>query len=733
MVGEDLVDPETRESLAAGRRTMGAMLRSAQKHLQKVFMVFAIGLVVTIYAMRVWIWPILKRDLLAQGADVVAITPFDVILLQAKIGIMVGLLLSLPLLVYFGREPLRRRGLYPDEQIPTWKIAGIGVLSLLLLVSGVVYSYTLFFPVMFDFLAHNAISAGLAPTYSIVDWTEFILVLAFSFALAAQLPLIMTVFSYTGIIPYETFRDKWKYAIVGMFGFGALFSPPDPFTQLMWAAPLVGLYAFSLYLARIAVAIKRGTARADMARSFREHVVVILASFLVTGATSLWLVGFGGLSLLYRVVLPRLPASLRPPRTPAEAMLPMPGVLGAGIAALAVGLVVALIITLYYIRPSVAPADGPAGRMGDPTAIDIDELDAPGIYAAPSEAFAAMDEEEALTHARTAIDAGDHVKGQAILERFDGAEPVTEEDMAVQRADPAAENAAPDQPEDADAGGGLGGTTAGILSAFSEDEVTEDDVGGYYYDIAFVLDSLRSRAFRIVAVFMGVLVAVFSFLYGGGIGTIKRDFIARLPQAVRPEEVNVITLHPVEALVFEVKIATLLGAVATLPFLLYYVWPALKDRGLVTGDRGVFFSWGTAILAGLFLGSAFGYLYIAPTVVSYLVYDALQANMIIAYRVSNFFWLIFFTTVGIGLLVDIPVTMVLFHRGGIVSYRTMQERWRVVTLGTMVVAAVFTPASVLSMVLVTIPVMLAYGFGLSILWVYTLGGRRTIRPAARSG
>ncbi len=70
------------------------------------------------------------------------------------------------------------------------------------------------------------------------------------------------------------------------------------------------------------------------------------------------------------------------------------------------------------------------------------------------------------------------------------------------------------------------------------------------------------------------------------------------------------------------------------------------------------------------------------------------------------------------------MTMVMFHRAGIVTYRTMRERWRMVVLGTMVLAAVLTPASVLSMVLVAIPVSLFYGLGLAILWVATLGGRR---------
>jgi len=40
---------------------------------------------------------------------------------------------------------------------------------------------------------------------------------------------------------------------------------------------------------------------------------------------------------------------------------------------------------------------------------------------------------------------------------------------------------------------------------------------------------------------------------------------------------------------------------------------------------------------------------------------------------------------------------------------------------------------VLSMILVTIPIMLAYGLGLGILWLYTFRERRTPRVAPGSG
>ena len=745
MAADGTLDPDTRRTLAAGRQSIGEVVSAAQAYGRRLFIVFVIGLMGTIYAMRAWIWPILKADLLAKGADVVAITPFDVILLQAKLGIVVGLLMIVPPLIYYAREPLKERGLYPTEGVATWKLVAIALASTALFLGGAVYAYNLFFPVMFEFLANNAISAGLAPTYSIVDWTQFILVLGLSFGVAAQLPLVMTALAYAEIVPYETFRDKWKYAVLAMFGFGALFSPPDPFTQMMWAGPLVVLYGVSLYLARLAVALRRGRDALDLGRDVRANATKLAAGFVVAAGVAWWFLT-AGYQLVNRA-LPTIPADYRPAPIDPAASLPFSPELGTVLVAALAGLVVAVLLVAYYAWPDLEPREGPMGR---PESIDLETLDAEGVRAAPPEAFADLSEDEVLAHARTAMEADRPEKAQAIFDRYDEVEAMEAADAQAAEGDEAvgeeaadgeaAEAAATGEPaassaggEAAAEGGFLTRRAAGVMDAFTEDETTEEDIGGYAYDIAFVLDSLTSKGFRIFAVFGLVLVGVFAFLYSGGIGAIKNDFLGRLPEVVRPEEVNVITLHPVEALVFEVKIATLLGAVATLPMILYYAWPALRDRGIAHGNRNVFFGWAGAIFAGLIGGSLLGYFYVAPAVISYFVWDAYQANMIVAYRVSNFAWLVFFTTVGIGLLADIPVTMLLFHRGGIVSYKTMRDRWRVVTLGVMAFAAVFTPASVLSMVLVAVPVMFAYFVGLGILWVYTLGGRRTPRGAAESG
>jgi sec-independent protein translocase protein TatC len=777
------IDDSTKRAVADGRAAIGEILRAAQLHLQKVALVFLGGLLGTILYLYYYGWARLKADLLAHTeASVIAVTPFDVILLQAKIGLIVGGILSVPPLIYFSRDALRRRGWWPAGKVPKWQLAVLGGLSLVLFAFGIAYGYYVFFPVMFDFLASNASTSGFTPTYGIVKWAEFVLFLTLSFGLAAQLPLAMSALSYAEIVPYETFRDNWRYAVVAIFLFGALFSPPDPFTQVMWAIPLIVLYGLSVGLAKFVVTTKRGSETVDVTGRLRARWNVIAGTALLAFAATYTAVTYGGGSAYNDAVRPLFPAGFRPPTAPrVEALWGLPRTE----AILATGAVVAVLAVLaavgYYAFRSLQAASqaleaedrARRASFGDPTAIDVDELDAAGVRAAPAEVFAAMSEDDSLEHARTAMDAGDHEKAQVILDRFDDAgeaaeggeegEAVAEAEGPTQEA--TAETAFDDDStdQDEDEGGLFTSTTAGMVDSFTEDETTEEDIGGYLYDLQFVLGSLTSKSFRLIGVFMAVLAASFGWLYTGGIGEIKRDFLSRLPtavtassgpliptnpvaggvgpldpgfvyrleQTVTPQSVNIVTLHPVEALVFEVKVSTILGAMAVVPLLLYYAWPALKQRGLVGGDRNELFLWATITVLALAVGSVVGYAVVAPSVISWLAADVVNSAMLIKYRINGFGWLVFFTTVGVGLLGTVPSTMLLFHRGELIPYATMRERWREVTVAVFLVAALLSPRGVFTMFVFALPVIFAYGLGLGLLWLYTLGGRRSRRSAGQ--
>ena len=707
------------------------MLSAAQSHLQKVFIVAVLGLMATIYALREFGWTLLKRDLFSrlaathpeafESTQIIARTPFDVILLQVKIGLVVGILLALPFFLWYSRDGLRQRGLWPGERVPRWKIALIVLMAVGLLAVGISYGYLIFFPVMFDFLATNAYNVGFQPTYSIVKWAEFVFLLTISFGLAAQLPLAMSGLSYSGIVPYETFRDKWRYAVLAIFIFGALFSPPEPFTQIMWAVPLLILYGFSLQLTKIIVIAKRSGSEVDVPGVARDRWNVLAGVAFLAGVAVYAFFARGGVAATNRAI-----AAL-PFETPfrvagAGQILGLPDAAAAAVVALVVAVLATGVALLVFLSRALGTADqagvtGPApASAGAPSEISLDALDAGGVRAAPPEAFADLAEDDAVAKARAAMDEDETEKAQAILERYD------EVQEQVEAREQAAESDEADE-DDEDDSGTATATAAGMVDAFTEDETTEEDIGGYYYDIAFILESLTSKAFRLVGLFMAVLAGSFIWLYTGGIREVKDIFFSQVPAGVG-ESIEIVTLHPVEALIFQIKFSTLLAVVTTLPLLLYYAWPSLKERGWVRGDSRVMLVWGGSLIVGIVLGSILGFLYIAPAVISWLAADTIGANMVIAYRINNFGWLVIYTTVGIGILVEVPVSMALFHLGGVASYHTQRNYWREVVVAIFGLAAFVSPRGVFTMLLMAIPAALAYLAGLGLLWLITLGGRR---------
>ncbi len=77
--------------------------------------------------------------------------------------------------------------------------------------------------------------------------TKFI----FAFGLCFQLPVAVTLLARVGIVDSDMLKRFRRYAIVGTFAIAAFLTPPDPFSQLGLAIPILLLYEISVYLARM--------------------------------------------------------------------------------------------------------------------------------------------------------------------------------------------------------------------------------------------------------------------------------------------------------------------------------------------------------------------------------------------------------------------------------------------------------------------------------------------------
>ena len=95
------------------------------------------------------------------------------------------------------------------------------------------------------------------------EYLSLVMKLIFAFGLCFQLPVIMTLLAKVGIATSEGMASKRKYAIVAVFVVAAIFTPPDPLSQVSLAVPIVLLYEVSIYMAKLVERKRRKDERED--------------------------------------------------------------------------------------------------------------------------------------------------------------------------------------------------------------------------------------------------------------------------------------------------------------------------------------------------------------------------------------------------------------------------------------------------------------------------------------
>jgi sec-independent protein translocase protein TatC len=164
-----------------------------------------------------------------------------------KMALWAGLLFSSPFLLLFIGAFIFP-GLTSREKRAVINASGFAVI---LFVAGVLFGYTFTLPAALKIMFGMHVWLGIRPEWTVTSYVTFALQLLIGFGLVFELPTILLTLGKLGIVSSLQLRTMRRHAIVVILIVAAALTPPDVFSQLLMALPLVGLYELCIWLVRM--------------------------------------------------------------------------------------------------------------------------------------------------------------------------------------------------------------------------------------------------------------------------------------------------------------------------------------------------------------------------------------------------------------------------------------------------------------------------------------------------
>jgi sec-independent protein translocase protein TatC len=173
-------------------------------------------------------------------------------IVQLKVGFFTAVFVTFPV---FANQmwAFIAPGLYKHEKRA---ILPFLVASPILFVLGAALVYYFIIPLAWKFLlgfqttgAQTALPIELEA--AIGDYLSLVMSMILWFGIAFQMPVLLVLLAKVGIISAEGLKAKRRYAIIGIFVFAAVVTPPDVISQVGLAIPMMLLYEISIIGAKM--------------------------------------------------------------------------------------------------------------------------------------------------------------------------------------------------------------------------------------------------------------------------------------------------------------------------------------------------------------------------------------------------------------------------------------------------------------------------------------------------
>jgi sec-independent protein translocase protein TatC len=176
------------------------------------------------------------------------LSPTGGFVIYMKVGLYVGLCLAFPVIFwqlfsFISPGMTRKEKRYVASSLPFVTI---------LFAAGASFAFFFAAPRAFDFL--SSFQSNIFKWEPVADDViSFYLTLTLGLGIAFELPALMFLLAKLKIVNSTKQRNFWRIAMILIMVAAAIITPtPDPFNMLIVASPLVLLYIFGLFMARVA-------------------------------------------------------------------------------------------------------------------------------------------------------------------------------------------------------------------------------------------------------------------------------------------------------------------------------------------------------------------------------------------------------------------------------------------------------------------------------------------------
>jgi len=178
-----------------------------------------------------------------KDVSIVTTSPFQFLSLATTIGLYTGLLFCAPLLVYHIYDFLKD-GLTRGEKKLFFILLPVG---LILFLVGFAYCFAILYFYLNSVSSLN-LAFGLKNIWDVSSFLSQIFLASVCLGLVFEFPIVLTFLVKIGLIKAEYLHKNRVYFIAAIFIFVGFLPPPDIFSTILEALPLVVLYQLTLWV-----------------------------------------------------------------------------------------------------------------------------------------------------------------------------------------------------------------------------------------------------------------------------------------------------------------------------------------------------------------------------------------------------------------------------------------------------------------------------------------------------